>query len=139
MSDRVTPDCDDVDPQLAGDHGIVVQHCAVFGRLETPVGRFWVGRPRPDARHPTSVTVVLLDPRTARRATATARTDSLRYLTIETGGRVAYDSRGTCRATWPPGRRRAAPTLRARGRRRDRPCRPGSPPPRGDDERRTGG
>ena len=108
MSDRPTATGVEVDPQLAGDHGVVVQHCAVFGRLETPVGRYRVGRPRTDARHPTSVVVVFLDPRTARRATVTAWTDSRRYLTIETGGRVVYDSRRdvTCdMAAWTATRR----------------------------------
>jgi hypothetical protein len=85
--------------QLAGvirEHtgpALIVQHCAVMHRLETPVRWFRVGQPRPYAQHPASVCVGFKKPRKRVPHYYTITPDNIRYLTIEVGGRVVYDSR----------------------------------------------
>jgi len=79
--------------QLDGGTAVIVQHCAVMGRMETPVRSFRVGEAEPDAQYPTSVSVWFVEPRKRRRAYVTMRPESIRYLTIESAGRVLYDSR----------------------------------------------
>jgi hypothetical protein len=71
----------------------LVQHCAVYGRLETPVRWFEVGEVRPYAQHPVSVDVTFIKPRKRTRAYYTIKPENYRYLTAEVGGRVVYDSR----------------------------------------------
>jgi hypothetical protein len=73
---------------------VVVQHCAVFGRLETPVRWFHVSDPEPHAQHDRSVRVSFIEPRKRLRAFYRMTPGDLRYLTInDEGGVVLYDSR----------------------------------------------
>jgi len=83
--------------QLDGENAVIVQHCAVDGRLETPVRSFRVGEAEPYAQRPATVSVVFVPRRKRNKAVVTMRPDDLRYLTIESEseieGRVLYDSR----------------------------------------------
>ena len=78
---------------ISRDRAIIVQHCAVFGRLETPVRSFRVGEACPYAQHPCSITVSFQRPRGRRWSAFRIVPDDIRYLTIEIGGREVYDSR----------------------------------------------
>jgi hypothetical protein len=94
--------------QLDGGLARIVQHCAAFGRIETPVRAFWVDEVVPYAQHAVSVSVTFTEPR-QRRAAFTMTPDDLRYLTVEVGGRVVYDSRTDVpcdMATWEATARR---------------------------------
>jgi hypothetical protein len=71
----------------------IIQHCSVFGRLETPVRAYAIETPRPYAQYATSVSVAFMEPRKRRMAFYTMVPDNLRYLLIEVQGQVVYDSR----------------------------------------------
>jgi len=77
----------------AGEQALIVQHCAVAGRIETPVRRFSVLAVAPYAQHPCSVTVEFKEPHKRGSFVYTMVPDDTRYLTIEMAGRVVYDSR----------------------------------------------
>jgi len=72
---------------------VIVQHCAVFGRLETRVRGYEVSAPRPYAQFPVSVSVVFLEPRQRRSSLVVIKPENIRYLTIEADGQTVYDSR----------------------------------------------
>src|SRR5262245_39323602 len=72
---------------------VIVQHCSVFGTIRTPVRQFKVEDVRPYAQHKLSVTVAFLEPRKRTWCLFTMVPDGTRYLTIEVGGSVVYDSR----------------------------------------------
>jgi hypothetical protein len=72
---------------------VIVQHCAVFGQLETPVRWFKVGKVGPYAQYKQTVTVCFRSVRERNSASYTMKPDNLRYLTVEADGRVLYDSR----------------------------------------------
>ena len=78
---------------LTGEHATIVQHCAVFGRIETAVRTFQVSDVKPYAQYDLSVTVTFQEPRKRRRASYTMHSEDTRYLTIEVRGAVVYDSR----------------------------------------------
>jgi len=79
--------------RLVGGYATIVQHCAVFGRIETVVREFRVGEVRPYAQYPCSVSVRFVEPRKRRPACYTMTPDNTRYLTVEAAGRTLYDSR----------------------------------------------
>ena len=79
--------------QLDGGPAVIVQHCAVDGRMETPVRSFRVGEVPPCAKYPASVRISFVAPRKRGGASFSMEPDNIRYLTIETEGRVLYDSR----------------------------------------------
>jgi hypothetical protein len=78
---------------MTGGKALIIQHCAVFGRLETPVRKFTVEDVRPYAQSPISVSVVFVKPRERRAYSYTIKPDDSRYLTVEVNGEVVYDSR----------------------------------------------
>ena len=79
--------------QLSGDRAVIVQHCAVFGRLETEVRKFIVGDVRPWAQYDCAVSVSFVKPRKRRWYSYTMYPENIRYLTIEVDGKTIYDSR----------------------------------------------
>lgn len=74
-------------------NAVIIQHCAVMGRLATPARAYQVSAPRPVTRTQTGITVSFIKPRQRRSAYYQITSDNLRYLTIEVGGHVVYDSR----------------------------------------------
>jgi len=77
-----------------GGSAVVVKHCAVFGRRETPVRTFKVGEvQRPYAQYDAGVTMIFQSPRERKRWGWTAVQDNLTYFTIEVDGNTVYDSR----------------------------------------------
>lgn len=78
---------------LTYTHALLVQHCAVDGRLETPVRAYAITPSKPFGPHATSVVVSFI--RSGKRNGGAFRivSDHLRYLTIEVDGQVIYDSR----------------------------------------------
>lgn len=50
----------------AGGKAVIVQHCAVFGRLETQVRKWSVSPPLPYAQYPVVVSVRFCKPRRRR-------------------------------------------------------------------------
>jgi hypothetical protein len=72
---------------------LIVQHCAVFGRLEKPVRWFKTCEPRPYAQYPVSVAVLFKEPKKRKTYFFTIVPDNLRYLTVEVKGEIVYDSR----------------------------------------------
>ncbi len=87
-------------PPREGGPALIVQHCAVSGRLETPVRTWRVS----DVRHQEtpwrpaqpdeySLHVTFQEPRQRRRYIYSIKSDNLRYLTIEVGAQTVYDSR----------------------------------------------
>ena len=72
---------------------LIVQHCAVFGRLETPVRAYCIGEPERYAQHPVSVALFFIRPRKRTSASYTLVPDNLRYATVEVDGKVIYDTR----------------------------------------------
>jgi hypothetical protein len=77
----------------SGNNALIVQHCAVFGRLEAAARTFEVGPVKPYGESPCSVTVAFTRPKQRGRHTFTIVPDNRRYLTIEVAGKVVYDSR----------------------------------------------
>jgi hypothetical protein len=71
----------------------VVQHCAVFGPLETPVRWVQTHEVRPYAQHPVAVYVTYIAPGKRTESYITIVPDNIRYCTIQAGGRVVWDSR----------------------------------------------
>jgi hypothetical protein len=71
----------------------LVRHCAVFGKRRQPVRDFKIGKTKPYAQYPVSVTILYVEPRKRRWMAATATPDNLTYFTIEDRGTVVYDSR----------------------------------------------
>lgn len=71
---------------------LIIQHCAVFGRLETRVRWFSVSL-GPYAQYATAASVSFKEPRKKRGANCTVLPENVRYLTIEAEGCVLYDSR----------------------------------------------
>jgi hypothetical protein len=78
---------------LEGTTARIMQHCAVFGQLETPVRTFTVSDVRPYAQYPVSVTVRFQKPRERRSSAFTMTPDNTRYLVIEVDGAQVFDSR----------------------------------------------
>src|SRR5262245_32836749 len=74
-------------------NAVIIQHCAVMGRLETRVRTYAISDPRPMTRTQTGVNVSFMKPRHRRAAYYRILSDNLRYLTIEVAGQVVYDSR----------------------------------------------
>ena len=72
---------------------IIIEHCAVAGRIETPIRAYCVEPPAPYAQHPVAVAVVFIRARKRRANVRYTVPDNLRYMTIEEGGNVVYDSR----------------------------------------------
>ena len=72
---------------------LIVQHCAVDGRLETPVRAYAVEPRKPFGPQATSVVVSFIQSGKRHGASFRIVRDHLRYLTIEVGGQVVYDSR----------------------------------------------
>lgn len=77
----------------AGAHAVIVQYCAMTGRLETPVRRFSVLAVASYAQYPYSVTVEFRERGKPRPTFFTVLPDDTRYLTIEVAGQEVYDSR----------------------------------------------
>jgi len=71
----------------------LVRHCAVFGERRYPVRNFKIGKTKPYAEYPVSVTILYVEAEKRRWMAATAIPDNLTYFTIEAGGAVVYDSR----------------------------------------------
>jgi hypothetical protein len=78
---------------MSGGQATIVQHCAVFGRLETPVRKFEIRDVAPHAQHAVSVCVVFTKPGKRSSMFITVIPDNIRYLTVEVGGETVYDSR----------------------------------------------
>jgi hypothetical protein len=76
-----------------GGTAVVVQHCAVFGRLEHPVRKFHVGDVRPYAQYDRSVCISFVEPRKRNGRYIQMTPDGIRFATIEINGRTVYDSR----------------------------------------------
>jgi hypothetical protein len=75
-----------------GTKAIIIQHCATFGNIKTPVRKFEVADPKPYAQYAQAIQISFVEPR--RWAYITIRSDNYRYATIETeDGKVLYDSR----------------------------------------------
>jgi hypothetical protein len=72
---------------------LIVQHCAVIGRLEQLVRAYHIGEVERYAQYPVSVRVAFLAPRKRRAASFRVVPDNIRYLTVEGDGHVIYDSR----------------------------------------------
>jgi hypothetical protein len=106
-------------PSMTFANAVLVQHCAVSGRLETRVRAYEV-IPAP----PQSVRVVVIEPRKRRRGAYTITADNLRYLTIEVADQVVYDSRGDVpcdMAAWATSQARLAERLARVGQASNRP------------------
>jgi hypothetical protein len=71
----------------------IIQHCAVFGRLTTEVRWLGVGEVKPYAQYSHAVAILYKRPRKKLKYYVQAFNDDLRYITIEAGGNVLYDSR----------------------------------------------
>lgn len=71
---------------------LIIQHCALFGRLETPARAYGISPVRTGAKGP-EVSVRFIPPGKRTAAYYTMRADNLRYLTIEVQGAERYDSR----------------------------------------------
>jgi len=71
----------------------LVEHCAIYGRLETPVRLIQTGEPKPHAQHQTSVTVFFKGPGRRKGRFITILPDGIRYAQIEVDGAVIWDSR----------------------------------------------
>lgn len=78
--------------RFGGDAATIVGHDAVMGRWERQVRQWAVREVRPYAQHPVSVCVVFIEPGKRTPALFTV-VPGTRYLTIESGGNVLYDSR----------------------------------------------
>jgi len=79
--------------RLHGEKATIIQHCSALGILKTEVRKFDVHEPKPYAQYPISVTVWFVEPRKRNRYYYTMTPDGIRFLTIECGGKVVYDSR----------------------------------------------
>ena len=82
-----------LEQQRVGGPAVVVVHCALDGRLETPVRGFHVDAVAPYAQYPCAVRVSFQRPRERRWSSVIVKPDNMRYLTIEVGGQIVYDSR----------------------------------------------
>ncbi len=78
--------------RYSGDAATIIGHDAVMGRWEKPVRQWTVGDVAPYAQYPVSVFMTFIEPGKRKRAAFTVYGD-LRYLTVEAGGDVLYDSR----------------------------------------------
>ncbi len=76
-----------------GGKATIIQYCAVFGRLETPVRQWSAREPAPYAQHPIAVSVSFSEPRKQRTSFFNIVPNNTRYLTVEQDGVVVYDSR----------------------------------------------
>ena len=77
---------------------VIVQHCAVDGRLETPIRAYALGEPsynptRPGTKEAAQIAVYFQAPRKRKIASVRIMADNLRYLLIEVQGQTVYDSR----------------------------------------------
>lgn len=77
----------------AGGPARLVQHSAVFGRMETEVREFRVGDVYPYGESSRSVGIDFVEPGKSQHYAFTMRTDGERYLTVEMAGQTVYDSR----------------------------------------------
>jgi hypothetical protein len=78
---------------LEGEKALIVQHCAVAGRIETKARKFKVYEPRPYAQWQVAVRVWFVEPRMRNGRYFEVTPDDIRYMIIERDGRVLYDSR----------------------------------------------
>jgi hypothetical protein len=74
-----------------GGKATIIQHCAVFGTVKTQVRMWSVGEPKPYAQYPVAVYVGFCKPRLQQMVVH--HRDAGRFLTVESGGEVLYDSR----------------------------------------------
>src|SRR5262245_65796969 len=72
---------------------VIVQHCAVFGAQRTPVRSWAVGEAKSDARRAVTVHVYFTRLGKRTRSYILVTPGNVRYLTIEAGDKVVYDSR----------------------------------------------
>lgn len=81
---------------------VIVQHCAVYGRLETPVRYVDTGEVRGYAQYDRSLLVRFQRPRERRTCFIQVVPCGSRYLQVEVGGRVVFDSRDLvpCDMAW---------------------------------------
>jgi hypothetical protein len=77
----------------AGGPARLVQHSAVFGRVETEVREFRVGDVYRYGESSHSVGIDFVEPGKSQHYAFTMRTDGERYLTVEMAGQTVYDSR----------------------------------------------
>jgi hypothetical protein len=81
------------DEDFIKGEALLIQHCAVMGRVETRVRAYQIGPVEPYAQYPVSVNVYFFKPRERHFAWFCLVPDNLRYLVIEVAGQVVYDSR----------------------------------------------
>jgi hypothetical protein len=79
--------------KLQGDKATIIFHSCVFGLSRREVRKFTVCDPKPYAQHPISVRVEFIEPRERTSKSTTITPEDHRYLTIEHGEEVLYDSR----------------------------------------------
>jgi len=84
--------------EITGAQALIVQHNAVFGRLERSVKSFTVGTVEPHADDTRSVTVSFEEPRKQMRSSVTMVPDDTRYLTVEVAGRRSTTADRMCPA-----------------------------------------
>jgi hypothetical protein len=72
---------------------MILQHCAVAGRLEPSVRAYRVWPPRAYSEHRVSVTLWFRVPQSLTRYAYVVIPDNCRYLTIEVNGQTVHDSR----------------------------------------------
>jgi len=78
--------------RYSGDAATIIGHDAVNGRWEKPVRQWTVGDVKHRAQNPVEVFMTFIEPGKRKRAGFTVYGDH-RYLTVEAGGDVLYDSR----------------------------------------------
>jgi hypothetical protein len=79
--------------RYSGDAATIIGHDAVMGHWERPVRKWTVGDVEPYAQYPVSVFMTFIEPGKRKRAAFTVVPDNIKYLTVEAGGDVLYDSR----------------------------------------------
>jgi RecA-family ATPase len=81
-------------PQIReGEHAILVDHCALFGRRETKVRKFKVSQVKPYAQYDKFVDISVVEPKRRRGKVYEVYPCDHTFYTIERDGRVIYDSR----------------------------------------------
>jgi hypothetical protein len=79
--------------RITGGSALLIRHCAIEGTITTPIREYGIGSVEPHAQYPVSVAVSFIEHGKRASRYITIIPNNLRYLIIEDGDKLLYDSR----------------------------------------------